>query len=479
MLRYLPGTGLLLALASAFSSPAIAETVVECTYTGTRRPPLRVPPAPPAEPVATPWAGLDGMLGISVIYPGIVVLMTMAAYYFLRQLEPQTVHDHPRFVRGAVALSSLWLLGFFPFLSSASGGFMFCVTAMSCTGAWLMMRGFEKPLRFMERMFIFWGFFFFSLLLSVLVTGRGEEIAALFNQPVAQLLSIAGEVTRGLGPLLLLALNVWVGLRVFRLMGVTVARPGNPDTIKRIKVVAMAAGIVIFDIVMMETNFRLAALLPLLLWAAPAAAYYGVYRLVSGMSPAARGRVSPVLFATLALFVTVLVCLAAGAPLQAMMLSLLVLGLLACTGYGLPLLWKSGVNVVVRAGFTTLLAVVFLAGSWLVFSLAALPQDILALYIGEVIMPVLLSPKALAVALPVFGYVAWVMLSSRPAPRVKCAVGSAAILVLLLAYAGAGMTLESLDRSREYFVPADILKQEAQAQAKGDDYRLECKKVNR
>ncbi|MEZ0262405.1 MAG: hypothetical protein ACAH80_15480 [Alphaproteobacteria bacterium] len=468
-----------MALASVFSTPAIAETVMECAYTGTRRPSLRAPVPQYVEPVATPWAGLDGMLGISVIYPGIIVMMTMAAYYFLRQLEPQTVHDHPRFVRTAVALSSLWLLGFFPFLSSASGGFMFCVTAMSCTGAWLMMRSFEKPLKFTERMFIFWGFFFFSLFLSVLVTGRGEEIAALFNQPVTQLLAVAGEFTRHLGPLLLLALNGWVALRVFRLMGVKVSRPGNPETVKRIKVAGMAAAIVIFDIMMMETRFQLATLLPLLLWAAPAVAYYGVYRLVASMSPAVRGRVSPALFATLAVFLTVLVCLSAGASLQAMLLAALVLGLMASAGYSLPLLWKSALPVAVRATVTTVAALVFLGGSWLVFSLAGLPEDILALYIGEVILPVLLSWKAGAVVLPLCLYASYVVLSGHGA-RAKFAVASVTILLLLLAYTGASMTGQSLvNHKREPFTPADILKQESQAQQSGGEYRLECKKVRR
>jgi hypothetical protein len=239
----------------------------------------------------------------------------------------------------------------------------------------------------------------------------------------------------------------------------------------------MAVSIVVVDIVMMETHFQLASLLPLLLWVTPAVAYYGVYRLVSGLSAGVRGRVSPVLFASLAVFLTVLVCLSVGASPQGMLLASLVLGLLACAGYGLPLLWKSSLHVAVRATITAVAGLGFLGGSWLVFSLAGLPQDILALYVGEVIVPVLLGWKVAVVVLPACLYVAYVVLSSH-APRVKFVVATTTILLLLLTYTGAVMTAEVFTQTHVDFAPADKLKAEAPAQG-GGEYKLECKKVTR
>jgi hypothetical protein len=474
MLRSFLGTGILLAL----SSPAIAETVMECNYVGGRRATVAVPLQRP-EPItaAIEPAGLDGMLALSVIYPGLVVLMTMTAYYFLRVLEPQTVHDHPRFVRSAVVLSGLWLIGFFPFLSSAYGGFMFCVTAISCTGAWFLMRYFGQHLKFIERVVVFWAFFFFSLFLAILVTGRGAEVALFFNQPVAQIVGLAGEVSRNLGPLLLFLLNIWVALRIFRVMGVKVPRPGSPETIKHLKVVALASGIVILDILMMETRFALVALLPLLLWAAPSVAYYGVYRFVAGMPDKISNRVSPVLFVGLAGFMTVLICIAAGASAKAMLLAALTLGLLGSCGYCLPLLWKSSQHIVVKATVTAAAAAAFLCGSWIVFWCAQLPQEILAAYLSEVLLPALLGWKGAALLLPPCLFAGHALVSDDYPQRVKYALSAAVILLLSLAYAGASMTLPVLISGKVTLAPAKVAAP-APAEESGEP-RIECKKVDR
>lgn len=473
MLRSFLGTGILLAL----STPAIAETVMECNYVGGRKAAVAAPAARQIEPIAEPPAGLDGMLALSVIYPGLVVLMTMTAYYFLRVLEPQTVHDHPRFVRSAVVLSGLWLVGFFPFLTSPYGGFMFCVTAIACTGAWFLMRYFGQPLKFVERMVVFWAFFFFSLFLAILVTGRGAEVALFFNQPFSHLVALAGAASRNLGPLMLFALNVWVALRIFSMMGVKVSRPGNPDTIKRLKVVALASGIVVLDILMMETRFAIVALLPLLLWAAPSVAYYGIYRFVAAMPDRISRRVSPVLFVGLAGFITVLVCITAGASAQAMLVAALTLGLLGSIGYCLPLLWRSGQHVAVKAGVTAAAAAAFLCASWIVFWCAQLPQDTLAAYLGEILLPSLLGWKGAAILLPPCLFAGYAQLSDAYPQRVKHAMGAAVILLLSLCYAGATMTLPVLAAGKVTLAPANI-HAPVPVEESGEP-RIECKKVNR
>jgi hypothetical protein len=289
---------------------------------------------------------------IAVIYPGLAVLMTMAAYYFLRAMEPKARHDNPVFMRSALALSAVWVCGFYPFLSSALGGVLFCASAAACIAAWLIIRRHADALRPLERVAVFWAFFFFSVIAALLVTGNGQQMGGFFSRILTALQSGAESAT----PLVLLALHSAAVLAVARLMGWRLNTQASPQTILGLKILGIAGGLLLLDLMVMDIRYGGKPewiTLPLL--ALPSLAYYGIFRLVMRMAPPLRGRVTLVLFAALAAFIALLACLQAGVPAATIFMGGAGIGIAAAAAFGIALLWKSdadvNLKVTIMAGF--------------------------------------------------------------------------------------------------------------------------------
>lgn len=345
MLRLFLGTLFLLSL----SFPLIAEYILV-------RRPRSVAPEPFYGRYSQPPAGASFLefsahsaMTVSVIYPGLVVLMTMAAYYFLRVMEPRERHDHPTFVRTALALSAVWVCGFYPFLSSALGGVLFGASAIACIAAWLVMRRFDVLARPFERVVVFWSFFFFSIILALLVTGNGPQIARVFSQ-VSDTLRYGAEP---LVPLLLLAIHAVAVLVVVKLMGWRWKPGTSPEMALTLKVLSIAGVVLLLDVMIMDIRYgSRAGWISLPLFALPSIAYYGVYWLVKRLPPPLRGHVTLGLFATLAVFLALLACLQAGVTGATIFLGSAGLGSVAATALGIFLLWKSDADVNIKVTIT-------------------------------------------------------------------------------------------------------------------------------
>lgn len=419
MLRILPGTLMLCAFALAL----LADPAAAAAYRDMSRNVLA-----PAQPMA-----LQGPLALSVIYPGVVVLMTMAAFYFLKVMEPHVEHDHPAFIRGSIALSAIWLLGFYPFLASALGGLFFCVTSVACTGAWFILRRFGVQARLWQTGMVFWAFFFFSLVAAAIATGNGPGIARFMERAMPD----AHMAARALGPYLLIAVNAgafWLGLRI---IGWRMPRPGTPEGVIRLKVLSLAAFILLFDVVALESRYLSFGWLPFLMLALPSLAYYGVYWLVMRLPPPLRARVSGVLFVLLALFLVLLACLSAGAGGLALMLSAALLGLALSGGTALARLARSGVAQAAKAAAFILAAAALLAAAYVAKTLAMLTPAQAAPLVRDELLPVLLSWQALAALLALYGAGTRFTLSQARAKADRYLLGCAMVFLLLLGHIGA------------------------------------------
>ncbi|MDI1226170.1 MAG: hypothetical protein PSY14_00600 [bacterium] len=346
MLRLFLGTLFLLSL----SFPLIAEYILV-------RRPRNVAPEPFYGRYSQPPAGASfpdfsahSAMTVSVIYPGLVVLMTMAAYYFLRVMEPRERHDHPAFIRTALALSAVWVCGFYPFLSSALGGVLFGASAIACIAAWLVMRRFDVLARPFERVVVFWSFFFFSIILALLVTGNGPQISAGFSRVTDALQYGAGQMV----PLLLLAIHAAALLAVAKLLGWRWKPGTSPELALTLKVLSIAGIVLLLDVMIVGIQHGSSAgwwiSLPLI--ALPSIAYYGVYWLVKCLPPPLRGHVTLGLFATLAVFLALLACMQAGVTGATIFLGSAGLGIVAATALGIFLLWKSDADVNIKVTIT-------------------------------------------------------------------------------------------------------------------------------
>lgn len=346
MTRFFLGTLFLLSL----SFPLIAEYIL------VRRPRPVGAPEPyygrynqPPSVISPLDFSAHSAMTVSVIYPGLVVLMTMAAYYFLRVMEPKERHDHPAFIRTALALSAVWVCGFYPFLSSALGGVLFCASSIACIGAWLVMRRFDVLARPFERVVVFWSFFFFSIILALLVTGNGARISGIFSRAFGALQYGAEPLI----PLLLVGIHAAALLAVAKLTGWRWRRGTSPETALTLKVLGIAGIVLLLDIMIMAIRHGASAqwiMLPL--YALPALAYYGVYWLVRRLPYPLRGHVTLALFAALAVFLALLACLQAGVAGATIFLGGAGLGILAASALGIFLLWRSDADVNIKVTIT-------------------------------------------------------------------------------------------------------------------------------
>ncbi|MDF3024408.1 MAG: hypothetical protein K0R10_1769 [Alphaproteobacteria bacterium] len=293
-------------------------------------------------------AAPTNVLTFSVIYPGVIVLLTMLAYYFLRVLEPNTTHAHPSFIRSALVLAALWMVGFYPFLQSALGGFLFCASAIACIAAWLIIRRFGLAGRPVEQLVVFWSFFFFSILLAAMVTGNGGALSGFF----ARAASLMQDITRAAFPLLLVAIHVGAVWLVMRLLGWKLPRTASPQSIVVLKILGLALAIFVLDFIVIGLRFRAASWASWPLYALPSLAYYGVYWLVMRLPEPLRGRVTLALFGALAVFLALLACLQSGVSGAMMLLGATAVGIAASIGGGIYLLWKSDAEQHVKVSLT-------------------------------------------------------------------------------------------------------------------------------
>ena len=378
-------------------------------------------------------AGMNSAMALSIIYPGVVVLLMMSAFYFLKVLEPQAHHGHPGFVKSAIALSGLWLIGFYPFLSSALGGFLFCVTAIACIGAWLLIRRFSVETRVWERMMVFWSFFFFSLVAGVVATGYGAGIGSF----IGRTWHASREIGRASGPLLLVAMNVAAFLLALRIIGMKVPRPSQPETIVKLKIYALATAVVLLDMAGTETRYQLMAWAAAPLLALPSLAYYGAYWLVRRLPEAFRGRVSFVLFILLALYLILLACLAAGASAAAMLFFASALGLVVSLAQGLVILARSDARKSVKRLVFSGAAIVLAGAAVLTFMIITLPPPEQDPYIRSWLALELLGWKPLIGLIAAYAYGIYFIVTPAFSRRAKYALAALMSFVLLLGYAGA------------------------------------------
>lgn len=371
--------------------------------------------------------GLHGPVALSVIFPGLVVLMTMTAWYFLRVMEPQVRQDHPDFIRISAALSALWLVGFYPFLSSALGGFLFCLTATACVGGWFVVRRFGLQARLWELALVIWSFFFFSLVAGVVVTGHGRSLGAAFDG----LLEFSRRGGALLGPLLLFAVNGGALFLVFRMAGVKIPRPTEPDAVLRLKIYALVVAVAVFDTYVTESRGFDVQWLSWPLLALPSLAYYGVYWLLARLPEPVRLRTGGAVFAGLALFLTVLACLAAGA--SAVTVLLVVTGTLHLVAlvFGQTVLWRSQTAVGLKVVLSVVSSVFVLAAGFVLLALDTLTPDDRDFFIRERLVLGLLTPATLMIALPGFGFGCYVLLSPRFRRRAKLALAAVMVSFLL------------------------------------------------
>jgi hypothetical protein len=385
------------------------------------------------QPEAAPFSGgLSGPLAVSVIYPGVIVLMTMTAYFFLRVMEPQGPRENPYFIRNTAVLSALWLIGFYPFLSSALGGFLFCVTALSCVGGWFVVRHYGLQMRGWERAVVLWSFFFFSLLTGVIATGYGRSIGGVFDG-----FARFGEaVSLNFGPLLLFAVNGGALMLVFRMTGVRIPRPTEPASILRLKVYSTIVAVAIFDTYVTETRSFSAQWLFWLPLALPSVAYYGLYWVVSRLPDQLRLRAGAVLFVGLALFLLLLACLAQGAPVAGMLLAAAALVHAAALAFGLIILWRSDVAYALKAVLTTAVAAFVFAAGFVTLGLETLGPDDRDAFIRDRLLLDLLTPRTAMLLALACAYAAYFVISPRFSPRAKQALAAVALSFLLLLHAG-------------------------------------------
>ncbi|MEZ0225740.1 MAG: hypothetical protein ACAH83_14390 [Alphaproteobacteria bacterium] len=451
MLRFILSTIFL--CSSAF--PALAESNWSCGYcrAGSGGRPAAsgssaayVPYAPPD--IAHPISGMSTAMALSVFYPGLIVLMTMGAYYFLKALEPQAARSHPHFIRGAISLSAVWLVGFFPFLSSALGGFLFCVTAIACIVGWFVILRFGVQARFWEKALVFWAFFFFSLVVTLIATGYGSHIGASLEQ-FQQLGRDAGRVV---GPVLLLVMNAFAARAVFRLAGLHMPRPTEPETIIRLKIYVLIGFMVVLDFIVMKSSFTtLAWWASSLLLALPSLAYYGAYWLVSRLPDSVRGQVSLAMFVLLTLFLVLIACLAAGSTAITMLAAAVALGLTVSVGHGIGILWHSDARTGVKAALSVIAVSAMLALTGLPFMMSTLEPPVRDAFIRDLFLMDILGWKSLVCLLLPYGYGIYFILSPRFTPRARCTVAAGMVSFLLLLYLAAGYATQAATGSREYF----------------------------
>jgi hypothetical protein len=452
MLRFILST--LFLCSSAF--PALAQSAWTCSWcragSGGNAPRGAVPaPYVPYTPpdIAHPVGGMSTAMTLSVFYPGLIVLMTMGAYYFLKMLEPQAARNQPNFIRTAISLSAVWLVGFFPFLSSALGGFLFCVTAIACIVGWFVILRFDVQGRVWEKALVFWSFFFFSLVITLIATGYGASIGASLEQFQA----LGRRLGPAIGPILLLTMNVFAARAVFRLAGLRMPRPTEPDTVIRLKVYALICFMIVLDFIVMKSNFTtLAWWVSSLLLALPSLAYYGAYWLVSRLPESVRGQVSLAMFVLLTLFLVLIACLSAGSTGETMLAAAIALGLTVSVGHGLGILWHSDARKTTKAFFFLLTIPAMLALAWLPFMLSTVSPAERDFFIREQLMPDLLAWKALACFALLYGYGIYFFLSPKFAPRARITVAAAMIFFLLLLHLAANYAESAAQGSRENLV---------------------------
>lgn len=452
MLRFILSTIFL--CSSAF--PALAQSAWSCGYCragsggGYRPAPAGNPatgyiPFTPQD-IVHPVSGMSTAMALSVFYPGLIVLMTMGAYYFLKAMEPQAARSYPHFIRGAISLSAVWLVGFFPFLSSALGGFLFCVTAIACICGWFIITRFGVQARAWEKVLVFWSFFFFSLVATLIATGYGSSIGASLDQ----FQTLGREAGRAVGPILLLAMNAFAARTVFRLAGLRVPRPTEPDTVIRLKIYALIGFMVILDFVVMQSDFRtLTWGVSSLLLALPSLAYYGAYWLVSRLPEAFRGRVALALFVMLTLFLTLIACLAAGSPAGTMLAVAVALGLTVSVGHGLGILWHSSARPEFKGVVSLVTIPAMLALAWIPVMLSTVPPEVRDAFIRDFFILELLNWKSLlCLALP-FVYGIYFFLTPKFTLRARVTLAAVMIFFLLLLHLAAHYAESAALGSRE------------------------------
>ena len=233
--------------------------------------------------------------------------MTMTAQYFLSVAGGDIRRDRPDFARNAATLSALWLIGFFPFLSTALGGFLLYAALPSIAG-WAIV---------------------WALRLRISGCGNGcwcSGRSSSFRWPPASSRRVTGAslawcLTRP-GTLYWRTARSGGRFRWRRSMPAhsgwySTSRasrsPQAPKTFTRLKVYAIIVAVAVLDAVVMENHSPAPSWLAWPLLALPSAAYYGV--LLAGRAAAemrAPHGLRP-LYAV-SLFLMLLACFAAGAP---------------------------------------------------------------------------------------------------------------------------------------------------------------------
>lgn len=377
--------------------------------------------------------GLQSAFALAVMYPGFVALMTMASFYFLRVLEPHIRHDHPALIKSAVALSGIWLVGFYPFLSSVLGGFLFCVTSVACIGGWLVVRRFGVQAKAWEMGVVFWAFFFFSLVLSLVVTGNGDALSSFINQPW----QINRHFIRDAGPLLLIVLNIVIVVVALRKAGWKLPRP-SAESSSAIKLLRLAVAVILLDFIIIHTKYALMGIVPLLMLASlPSLAYFGVYWLVMRLPEKVRGHVSLALFILLAFFLTLLAWLLSGLPVLALAAALSALGFVASLCGALLLAMRARISVSLKQLALFAAAGVPAGAAYVLHVLMAQTPAVQQAYVRDALLPLATSGGAAALALLVC--LAGVGLFISPGTPAKTRWLAAGFLTSLLLLAHVGL----------------------------------------
>jgi hypothetical protein len=373
--------------------------------------------------------GMSGAFALAVIYPGLVVLMTMAARYFLGAAEGGTPRDRPDFARNAAALSALWLIGFYPFLSTPLGGFLFLLTGLASVAGWAAVRRFGLELKLAERLLVLWAFFFFSLAAGIIAAGYGRSMGAAFEDAWDML----RNTTNSWGPFLLAAVNVGALWLVFNMAGITA--PTDPAFVLRAKIYGVIGAVAVLDTAIMAGGPHDRAWMSWPLMALPSLAYYGAYRLVLRLPEDARPRTGFVLFSLLALFLMLLACFAGGAPLSVIFACASAVALLLSLGRAIVLLWRSGVAHETKFALSLISAALVCGGVWLTAWLQSLSPETKEFFTADTLLPGLLGVQALIVLVPAYGFGVYLMLAQKLSRSASYALGAVMVTFLLFALA--------------------------------------------
>ncbi len=386
-------------------------------------------PIPAATAVAPYPGGLAGAAALAIIFPGLIMIMTMATRYFMGVANPGGMQDEPKFMRNTAALSALWLLCFYPFLSTALGGFLFLVTGFSCVGGWIIVRRLGVEMKLWERLLVLWSFFFFSLVAGVMAAAYGRDAGAVFGK--AADMTLMSTVIWG--PFLLAATNAGALYLGFRIIGVRA--PSDPETCARLKVYGIIVAVAGLDTVVMAGQSRAMSWFCWPLLVLPGLAYYGVYWLVARLPDALRARASLVLFAALALFLTIVACFAAGGSAAFVKLSgsAVAFGLSVC--YALLTLWQSNCRQRIKELLTLSMAVLVCALSWLAAQIEMQTTDQRLSFVFDTVMPSVANLISCGLLVMIYGLGVSFVLSRRAPPDARYAVAAVLVSFMLLVIA--------------------------------------------